>query len=98
MAPAVAEALARLSQRPFWTGDDHLVLRARPAATSTPRRFLKRYKRALASAGLRQRRFHDLRHTFGTMMIRKADIVRVQGGWVTRTSRRPAVPPRRPAA
>ena len=38
----------------------------------------KRYKTALTAAGLRQLRFHDLRHTFGTRMIVKADIRRVQ--------------------
>jgi integrase len=37
-----------------------------------------RYQRALAVAGLRRLRFHDLRHTFGTRMIAKADIRRVQ--------------------
>ena len=37
-----------------------------------------RYKKALARAGLRPLRFHDLRHTFGTRMIAKADIRRVQ--------------------
>ena len=38
----------------------------------------RRYKAALQRAGLRQLRFHDLRHTFGTRMIGKADIRRVQ--------------------
>ncbi len=38
----------------------------------------RRYKSALAAAGLRPLRFHDLRHTFGTRMIAKADIRRVQ--------------------
>jgi integrase len=38
----------------------------------------RRYKVALVAAGLRQLRFHDLRHTFGTRMIAKADIRRVQ--------------------
>jgi integrase len=33
---------------------------------------------ALARGRLRPLRFHDLRHTFGTRMIRKADIRRVQ--------------------
>lgn len=37
-----------------------------------------RYRDALARAGLRPLRFHDLRHTFGTRMIGKADIRRVQ--------------------
>ena len=38
----------------------------------------KRYESALKRAGLRKLRFHDLRHTFGTRMIGKADIRRVQ--------------------
>jgi integrase len=38
----------------------------------------RRYTAALKRAGLRQLRFHDLRHTFGTRMIAKADIRRVQ--------------------
>lgn len=38
----------------------------------------RRYKAVLARAGLRQSRFHDLRHTFGSRMIAKADIRRVQ--------------------
>jgi Phage integrase family len=38
----------------------------------------RRYKEALSRAGLRPLRFHDLRHTFGTRMIAKADIRRVQ--------------------
>ena len=37
-----------------------------------------RYAKALERAGLRRLRFHDLRHTFGTRMIAKADIRRVQ--------------------
>ncbi len=32
----------------------------------------------MSAAGLRRLRFHDLRHTFGTRMIREADIRRVQ--------------------
>ena len=38
----------------------------------------RRYKHVLKRAGLRDVRFHDLRHTFGTRMIAKADIRRVQ--------------------
>ena len=78
LAPAAAGALARLSQRERWTGDDDLVF---PGVTGTyldASALLKRYKRALRAAGLRPLRFHDLRHTFGTTMIRTADIVRVQ--------------------
>jgi integrase len=38
----------------------------------------RRYTAALARAGLGPLRFHDLRHTFGTRMIAKTDIRRVQ--------------------
>jgi integrase len=38
----------------------------------------RRYDQALKRAGLRPLRFHDLRHTFGTRMIGRADIRRVQ--------------------
>ena len=78
MAPAVSEALARLSQRSHWTGDDRLVFPGATGSYLDASALVRRYKRALAAAGLRPLRFHDLRHTFGTTMIRKADIVRVQ--------------------
>ena len=78
LAPAAASALARLSQREHWTGDDDLVFPGIQGTYLDASALLKRYKRALRAAGLRPLRFHDLRHTFGTTMIRKADIVRVQ--------------------
>jgi len=40
--------------------------------------FRRRYVAALERAALRPLRFHDLRHTFGTRMIAKTDIRRVQ--------------------
>jgi integrase len=45
-----------------------------PSAIATP----PRYGKALERAGLRPLRFHDLRHTFGTLAITRADIVEVQ--------------------
>jgi integrase len=52
---------------------------------------VKRYKRALAAAGLRPLRFHDLRHTFGTTMIPQGPTSSAsRSGWVMRTSRRRA--------
>src|SRR4051794_32785677 len=52
---------------------------ASPAATSTVRLFPAGTRRALVrAAALRPLRFHDLRHTFGTRMIAKADILKVQ--------------------
>jgi len=38
----------------------------------------RRYKKALESAELRPLRFHDLRHTFGSIAINQATIVQVQ--------------------
>lgn len=38
----------------------------------------KRYKRARDRAGLRPLTFHDLRHTFGTLAVRRASIFEVQ--------------------
>jgi integrase len=38
----------------------------------------RRYRQALERAGPRKLRFHDLRHTFATRLVAKADIVRVQ--------------------
>ena len=78
MAPDVAAALARLADRERWTGHDDLVF---PGATGTyldASALCRRYKAALRRAALRPLRFHDLRHTFGTRMIAKADIRRVQ--------------------
>jgi integrase len=78
MAPDVAEALARLGQRPNWVGDDDLVFPGAAGDYLDGSALRRRYTAALARAGLRPLRFHDLRHTFGTRMIAKTDIRRVQ--------------------
>ena len=78
LAPAVAEALARLGQREFWTGEDELVFPGIVGNYLDASALSRRYKAALRRADLRPLRFHDLRHTFGTRMIAKADIRRVQ--------------------
>lgn len=78
MAPPVAEALAKLGQRQRWTGDDDLVFVGQTGSYLDGRALRRRYDAALERASLRKLRFHDLRHTFGTRMIAKADIRRVQ--------------------
>ena len=78
LAPAVATALAALGQRQDWVGDDDLVFAGTAGDYLDGSALRRRYKTALAGAGLRPLRFHDLRHTFGTRMIAKADIRRVQ--------------------
>ena len=78
MAPEVAEALARLGTREHFTGDDDPVFIGLSGSYLDASALRRRYVAALKRAGLRQLRFHDLRHTFGTRMIAKADIRRVQ--------------------
>jgi integrase len=78
MAPDVAEALAKLGQRQDFTSDDDLVFVGEWGSYVDPSALRRRYDAALRRAGLRKLRFHDLRHTFGTRMIGKADIRRVQ--------------------
>jgi integrase len=78
MAPAVAEALAKLGARGDWTTEDDLVFVGEWGGHLDGSALRRRYNDALERAGLRRLRFHDLRHTFGTRMIGKADIRRVQ--------------------
>jgi integrase len=78
MAPDVARVLAQLGRRTHWIRDDDLVFAGETGGYLDGSALRRRYKAALASAGLRPLRFHDLRHTFGTRMIGKADIRRVQ--------------------
>ncbi len=78
LAPDVAAALARLATRVLWTGDDDFVFPGVTGGYLDASALSRRYKAALKRAELRQLRFHDLRHTFGTRMIAKADIRRVQ--------------------
>jgi integrase len=78
LAPEVAQALAKLAQRELFAGEDDLVFAGTVGDYLDDSALRRRYKRALKRAGLRRLRFHDLRHTFGTRMIAKADIRRVQ--------------------
>jgi integrase len=78
MAPDVATVLARLADRERWTGHDDLVFPGVAGGYLDGSALSRRYKAALARAALRPLRFHDLRHTFGTRMIAKADILKVQ--------------------
>ncbi len=78
MAPDVASALAKLGRRQEFVSDDDLVFPGIVGQYLDDSALRRRYKAALRQAKLRQLRFHDLRHTFGTRMIAKADIRRVQ--------------------
>ncbi len=77
-ASAVAHALARVARRGEFTGYDDLVFPGQAGGYLDGSALRRRYAGALRRAGLRPLRFHDLRHTFGTRVIAKADIRRVQ--------------------
>ncbi len=78
MAPQVATALAKLASRSPVESERDLVFAGTSGAYLDASALYRRYKRALADAGLRSLRFHDLRHTFGTRTIGKASILQVK--------------------
>jgi integrase len=73
MADEVAGALAKLGKREDYTADDDLVFCGAKGGHLAGHKLRDRYKATLKKAGLRELRFHDLRHTFGTHAIRAAD-------------------------
>ncbi len=73
MMDEVAQALTRQSHRARFVGQQDLVFCDPIGRHLGYKSLSERYKDALATAGLRQLRFHDLRHTFGTHAIRAAD-------------------------
>jgi integrase len=78
LAPEPAQALARRGQRASFVGDDDLVFPNAVGDHLDGSALRRRYKLALQRAGLRDLRFHDLRHTFGTRAISKASILQVK--------------------
>ena len=78
MVDDVAQRLAVLSKREWFVGDDDLVFCDEIGTWLNDDRLRRRYESALRAAGLRRLRFHDLRHTFGSLAITRADIVEVQ--------------------
>jgi integrase len=83
MADRLAGELERHYQRAAFRGDGDLVF-AHPN-TGGPydaSRLRKRFKAAVARAGLREVRFHDLRHTFGTLMAAAGAPLRAIQEWM----------------
>ena len=71
-------AFKRLLERRNFTGRTDFVF-VRPDGDSLDRSAVRhRFVAAQKAAGVRIRRFHDLRHTFGSIAIRKFDLVSVQ--------------------
>ena len=78
---AELDALARVTR---WSADDALVF-AEPDTGLPLRRgaLMRRYRRALKAAQLDdEHRFHDLRHSFGTIMAAAAVPIRTLQEWM----------------
>ena len=72
------------------TADDDLVFPGQTGGHRDGAALRIRYKAAAKRAGFRPR-FHDLRHTFGTLAVRRAEVPAVQawmGHWSIQTTMR----------
>ncbi|HEV3319844.1 MAG TPA: tyrosine-type recombinase/integrase [Solirubrobacteraceae bacterium] len=77
-----ATALARPGQREHFTGDNDLVFAGAAGGHVDSKDLRAEYKDALARAGLRNLRFHDLRHTFGTRAVEQAESILELKEWM----------------
>lgn len=83
LADRVAAELDRLSRRSAYAADENPVF-AHPQTGRPldPSKVSKRFKAALRRAGVREVRFHDLRHTFGTRMAAVGVPMRTLQEWL----------------
>jgi integrase len=80
--PLIDQALPafdRLSQREQFTGDTDLVFCSAVGTYIDESALRRRYYAALKRAGLKRLRFHDLRHTFGTLAVQAFPLSDVMG-------------------
>jgi integrase len=75
--PQVAAVLVALRRRDYFAADDDLVFVNVVGRWIDRSALYRRYKVAQRAAGLRELRFHDLRHSFGTMAVRAFPITDV---------------------
>jgi integrase len=78
LARQAREELELLRRRPHFSGREDFVF-CRPDGGPLDRSAVRsRFIRCQEAAGVRVRRFHDLRHTFGSLAIRRFDLVAVK--------------------
>lgn len=83
MADRVGRELALLSQSSAYQAEDDLVFGHPHTGHPLERgQVSKRFKRALKRAGVREIRFHDLRHTFGTRCAAAGVPLRTLQAWM----------------
>jgi len=69
MIDQVAATLDQLSRRNDWTGEEDLVFVSPVGEHIEDSALRRRFYAALEAAGLKHVRFHDLRHSFGTLAV-----------------------------
>jgi len=78
MIDQAAKGLQQLKNRGYLTRPKDPVFLGEDGATMDGSALRRRYLKDRDAAGLRELRFHDLRHTFGSLAITFASIVQVQ--------------------
>jgi integrase len=73
LATPPAAELARLAERRWFIAPDDLVFCSTLGDHLDPSALRRRLRRAQEAAGLRPLRFHDLRHSFGSLVVREVD-------------------------
>jgi integrase len=83
LAVKVEVELRKHLQRSRFSGEDDLVFANPLSGEVLPHSpLVRRFKKALKAAGVRQIRFHDLRHTFGTRIAASGVPMRVLQAWM----------------
>ena len=89
MADRVATELERHFQRSRFQADEQLVFPHHASGFFyDASKLRKRFKVALLNAGVREVRFHDLRHTFGTRMAAAGVPMRTLQEWMGHADQR----------
>jgi integrase len=79
LSDQAAAALDRVSRRENFVSRDDLVFANTLGRTLDDSALRRRYRRAQAAAGVRPLRFHDLRHTFGSLLaVAGVDVVTIK--------------------
>jgi integrase len=79
LSDQAAAALDRVSRRENFVSRDDLVFANVLGRTLDDSALRRRYRRAQAAAGVRPLRFHDLRHTFGSLLaVAGVDVVTIK--------------------
>jgi len=73
LATPAAAQLAQLAERDRFVGSRDLVFCGPLGDHLDSSALRRRYRRAQVAAGLRPLRFHDLRHSFGSLVVREVD-------------------------